>query len=147
MIRSFPCSLSLDLSNGYLDWASENLTLNGFHTDLHRLERADCLQWLRTADTGPFDLIFLDPPTFSNSKRMEGVLDIQRDHPELIERCMQRLAPGGLLVFSCNAQRFRLEPQVESRWAVSDVSPQTLPFDFARNPRIHRCFEIQARPA
>jgi 23S rRNA (guanine2445-N2)-methyltransferase / 23S rRNA (guanine2069-N7)-methyltransferase len=60
---------------------------------------------------------------------------------------MQRLAPGGLLVFSCNAQRFRLEPQVESRWAVSDVSTQTLPFDFARNPRIHRCFEIQARPA
>jgi 23S rRNA (guanine2445-N2)-methyltransferase / 23S rRNA (guanine2069-N7)-methyltransferase len=140
-------TLSLDLSNGYLDWASENLTLNGFHTDLHRLERADCREWLRSAAPEPFDLIFLDPPTFSNSKRMQGVLDIQRDHPELIERCMQRLAPGGLLLFSCNAQRFRLEPQVESRWAIADVSSQTLPFDFARNPRIHRCFEIQARPA
>jgi 23S rRNA (guanine2445-N2)-methyltransferase / 23S rRNA (guanine2069-N7)-methyltransferase len=75
------------------------------------------------------------------------VLDIQRDHLALIERCMQRLAPGGLLVFACNAQRFRLDEEVGRRWLVQDISAQTLPFDFARNPRIHRCFEIRALPA
>ena len=91
-----------------------------------------------------FDLIFLDPPTFSNSKRMQGVLDVQRDHPELIDLCMRLLAPGGLLVFSTNAQRFRPDRQSQQRWQVTDISAQTLPFDFERNPRIHRCFEISA---
>jgi 23S rRNA (guanine2445-N2)-methyltransferase / 23S rRNA (guanine2069-N7)-methyltransferase len=73
---------------------------------------------------------------------MEGVLDIQRDHMLLIEQCMQRLAPAGLLVFACNAQRFRLDEQLRLRWQVEDVSALTLPFDFVRNPRIHRCYEI-----
>jgi len=77
---------------------------------------------------------------------MQGVLDIQRDHVELIGQCMQRLTAGGLLVFACNAQRFRLDAQVEQRWWLRDVSAETLPFDFARNPRIHRCFEIRQRP-
>ncbi len=137
-------SLSLDLSNRYLDWAQENLALNGFNGQAHRLERADCREWLRQAPAQTYELIFLDPPTFSNSKRMQGVLDIQRDHVELIGQCMQRLSPGGLLVFSCNAQRFRLDEEVGRRWRVRDVSAQTLPFDFARNPRVHRCFEISA---
>jgi 23S rRNA (guanine2445-N2)-methyltransferase / 23S rRNA (guanine2069-N7)-methyltransferase len=135
-------SLSLDLSNRYLDWAQENLALNGLNAQAHRLERADCREWLRQAPAQVYELIFLDPPTFSNSKRMQGVLDIQRDHVELIGQCMQRLSPGGLLVFSCNAQRFRLDEEVGRRWQVRDVSAQTLPFDFARNPRVHRCFEI-----
>ena len=150
-------TLSLDLSNGYLDWAAQNFALNGLDRAQHRLERADCREWLRAAaaqaanagmagaGVAPFDLIFLDPPTFSNSKRMQGVLDIQRDHPALIEECMRLLGPQGKLVFSTNAQRFRLEAQVLERWTVSDVSAQTRPFDFARNPRIHRCFEITAR--
>jgi 23S rRNA (guanine2445-N2)-methyltransferase / 23S rRNA (guanine2069-N7)-methyltransferase len=137
-------SLSLDLSNRYLDWAQENLALNALNPRVHRLERADCREWLRQTPAETFELIFLDPPTFSNSKRMQGVLDIQRDHLELIGQCMQRLSPGGLLVFSCNAQRFRLDEQVGRQWQVRDVSAQTLPFDFARNPRVHRCFEISA---
>jgi len=137
-------SLSIDLSNRYLEWAEQNYVLNGLDGAHHRLERADCREWLRAAAEGQFELIFLDPPTFSNSKRMQGVLDIQRDHLALIERCMQRLAPGGLLVFACNAQRFRLDEEVGRRWLVQDISAQTLPFDFARNPRIHRCFEIRA---
>jgi 23S rRNA (guanine2445-N2)-methyltransferase / 23S rRNA (guanine2069-N7)-methyltransferase len=136
-------SLSLDLSNSYLDWAAENFKLNSVPPSSHQLERADCNDWLRSANQ-QFDLIFLDPPTFSNSKRMHGVLDIQRDHPELIGHCMRLLAPAGLLVFSTNAQRFKLDPAVEKRWQVADVSAKTLPFDFARNPRIHRCFEITA---
>jgi 23S rRNA (guanine2445-N2)-methyltransferase / 23S rRNA (guanine2069-N7)-methyltransferase len=136
-------SLSLDLSNRYLDWAAENFRLNGLARAEHRLERADCLEWLQTARE-QFDLIFLDPPTFSNSKRMQGVLDVQRDHPGLIDQCMRLLSVGGRLLFSTNAQRFRLDPQVQQRWSVLDTSAQTLPFDFARNPRIHRSFEIRS---
>jgi 23S rRNA (guanine2445-N2)-methyltransferase / 23S rRNA (guanine2069-N7)-methyltransferase len=75
---------------------------------------------------------------------MHGVLDVQRDHPELIGQCMRLLAPGGLLLFSTNAQRFRPDAAVEQQWQVRDISAQTLPFDFERNPRIHRCFEISA---
>jgi 23S rRNA (guanine2445-N2)-methyltransferase / 23S rRNA (guanine2069-N7)-methyltransferase len=137
-------SLSLDLSNSYLDWAAENFKLNAMNAGDHRLERADCREWLRQAQQS-FDLIFLDPPTFSNSKRMQGVLDVQRDHVELIEQSMRLLRPKGTLVFSTNAQRFKLEPQVQERWTVSDISARTLPFDFVRNPRIHRSFEIVAR--
>jgi 23S rRNA (guanine2445-N2)-methyltransferase / 23S rRNA (guanine2069-N7)-methyltransferase len=136
-------SLSIDLSDRYLAWAEHNYALNGLDLGSHRLERADCREWLQGAAAEQFELIFLDPPTFSNSKRMQGVLDLQRDHVGLIESCLRRLAPSGLLLFACNAQRFRLDPQVEQRWQVRDVSAQTLPFDFARNPRIHRCFEIR----
>jgi len=139
-------SLSLDLSNRYLDWAAQNYALNAMDPAHHRLERADCREWLSAPDPAQYDLIFLDPPTFSNSKRMQGVLDIQRDHMGLIEQCMRRLATGGLLVFACNAQRFRLDEEAGRRWSVADISAQTLPFDFARNPRIRRCFQISARP-
>jgi 23S rRNA (guanine2445-N2)-methyltransferase / 23S rRNA (guanine2069-N7)-methyltransferase len=137
-------SLSLDLSNNYLDWAAENFRLNALQREQHRLERVDCREWLSSASE-QFELIFLNPPTFSNSKRMQGVLDIQRDHPLLIDQCMRLLAPGGRLVFSTNAQRFRLESELAQRWHVADVSGSTLPFDFARNPRIHRCFEVTKR--
>jgi 23S rRNA (guanine2445-N2)-methyltransferase / 23S rRNA (guanine2069-N7)-methyltransferase len=143
-------TVSVDLSNSYLDWAAANFKLNGLDPAQHRLQRADCREWLReaaqqaAAGTPAFDLIFLDPPTFSNSKRMQGVLDVQRDHPELIGLCMQLLAPGGLLLFSTNAQRFRLDLEMAQRWQVADISAQTLPFDFERNRRIHRCFEISA---
>ncbi|MGH8206051.1 MAG: bifunctional 23S rRNA (guanine(2069)-N(7))-methyltransferase RlmK/23S rRNA (guanine(2445)-N(2))-methyltransferase RlmL, partial [Steroidobacteraceae bacterium] len=128
----------------YLDWAAENFKLNGLHAEQHRLLRADCREWLRTAGDAqePFDVIFLDPPTFSNSKRMQGVLDLQRDHAQLIDDCMKLLAGSGLLLFSTNAQRLRLEPRVAAQWQVADVSRATLPFDFERNPRIHQCFEI-----
>ena len=153
-------SLSIDLSNHYLQWAEENFRLNGLDGSRHRLERADCLEWLRVAAAAAaaaagagaaarsrplFELIFLDPPTFSNSKRMQGVLDVQRDHPELIERCMQLLSPHGQLIFSTNAQRFKLAESIAEGWRVNDLSRLTLPFDFARNPRIHRCFEIRRR--
>ena len=139
-------SLSLDLSNRYLDWAARNFALNGLDPARHRLERADCRAWLQGDPGGMvFDLIFLDPPTFSNSKSMTGVLDVQRDHPELIAACMRRLAAGGSLVFSTNAQRFRLEPAVSEQWLVEDLSAATLPFDFARHPRIHRCYQITRR--
>jgi 23S rRNA (guanine2445-N2)-methyltransferase / 23S rRNA (guanine2069-N7)-methyltransferase len=144
-------SLSVDLSRTYLDWAERNLGLNGLATRDHRLVQADCRDWLADAGRGlekfrdHYDLIFLDPPTFSNSKRMAGVLDIARDHSALIDACMNVLAPGGLLVFSTNAQKFKLDPAVSERYDVRDITAATLPRDFARNPRIHRCYDITRR--
>ena len=139
-------SVSVDLSNTYLDWAAQNLRLNGLDTARHQLLRADCREWLREAaqSRDRYELIFLDPPTFSNSKRMAGVLDIQRDHVALIDDCLRLLAPGGLLVFSTNAQQFRLDAALAQRCAVQDISAATIPFDFRRNARIHRCYEIRA---
>jgi 23S rRNA (guanine2445-N2)-methyltransferase / 23S rRNA (guanine2069-N7)-methyltransferase len=140
---------SVDMSRTYLDWAQRNLALNtgAVKTREHEFVQADCLEWLRDGARARerYDLVFLDPPTFSNSKRMEGVLDIERDHPALIDACARLLAPGGLLIFSTNAQRFRLDPALLQRHDVRDISAATLPRDFERNPRIHHCFEI--RPA
>ncbi|MBV8402921.1 MAG: bifunctional 23S rRNA (guanine(2069)-N(7))-methyltransferase RlmK/23S rRNA (guanine(2445)-N(2))-methyltransferase RlmL [Gammaproteobacteria bacterium] len=138
---------SVDLSATYLAWARENLAGNGFSGGQHRFVQADCRLWLEEAVRAParFDLIFLDPPTFSNSKRMEGVLDIARDHAALIDACARLLEPGGLIFFSTNAQRFRLAAGLEERYEVRDISAATLPLDFARNPRIHRCYEVRPR--
>ena len=136
---------SVDLSNTYLDWAHENLLLNGFGDPRHELYRADCLQWLEEQEAaGPrFDLIFVDPPTFSNSKRMEGVLDVQRDHVGMIRRSLKLLRPSGRLVFSTNYTRFKLDAQALADLSIEDISAQTIPKDFERNARIHRCFVIR----
>jgi 23S rRNA (guanine2445-N2)-methyltransferase / 23S rRNA (guanine2069-N7)-methyltransferase len=137
-------STSVDLSHTYLNWAGQNLALNGLEDPKHALVRADCREWLATArqKRERFDLVFLDPPTFSNSKRMQSVLDIRRDHAALADACAPILAPGGLLVFSTNAQRFTLDATLRERFTVEDISAQTLPLDFERNPKIHRCFEL-----
>ena len=136
---------SVDLSNTYLDWAQRNLVLNGLAAPAHIFVQADCREWLGDAAAAGarYDLVFLDPPTFSNSSRMEGVLDIERDHAALIDGCVRLLADGGLLVFSTNAQRFRLDPSLAERHDIRDISAATLPLDFARNPRIHRCYEVR----
>ncbi|MEO7775174.1 MAG: bifunctional 23S rRNA (guanine(2069)-N(7))-methyltransferase RlmK/23S rRNA (guanine(2445)-N(2))-methyltransferase RlmL [Steroidobacteraceae bacterium] len=137
-------TLSIDLSHTYNDWTLANLELNGLRGERNVVLRADCREWLTSQPREPaFDLIFLDPPTFSNSKRMEGVLDLQRDHHELIEACMGLLSRDGLLVFSTNAQRFKLESQLLERFAVRDITRSSIPFDFERNPRIHTCFELR----
>lgn len=138
-------SLSIDLSATYLDWAARNFRANALLRDTHELLQADCGEWLSNATPASWDLIFLDPPTFSNSKRMQGVLDTQRDHMLLLERCMRLLAPGGQLLFSTNAQRFQLDAAANDRWAVKDISAATIPFDFKRNPRIHRAYELRKR--
>lgn len=134
---------SVDLSATYLDWAGRNLALNGCGGDAHRLVRADCLAWLEHA-RGRYGLIFLDPPTFSNSKRMSGTLDVQRDHVTLIRRAVALLEPGGELIFSNNHRRFRLDTAALADLAIEDISASTIPPDFARNPRIHRCWRITA---
>jgi 23S rRNA (guanine2445-N2)-methyltransferase / 23S rRNA (guanine2069-N7)-methyltransferase len=138
-------STSVDLSNTYLDWAHENLILNGFGDPKHELYRADCLQWLESQSVwGPrFDLIFVDPPTFSNSKRMEGILDVQRDHVGMIRRSLKLLRPGGRLVFSTNFTRFKLDAESLAELSIEDITEQTIPKDFERHTRIHRCFVVR----
>jgi 23S rRNA (guanine2445-N2)-methyltransferase / 23S rRNA (guanine2069-N7)-methyltransferase len=135
----------VDLSNTYLDWAHENLLLNGFPGNNHELYRADCLQWLEEQEPrGPrFDLIFVDPPTFSNSKRMEGVLDVQRDHVGIIRRSLKLLRPSGRLVFSTNYTRFKLDSDALADLAIEDISAASIPKDFERHARIHHGFVIR----
>ncbi|HEU4664453.1 MAG TPA: bifunctional 23S rRNA (guanine(2069)-N(7))-methyltransferase RlmK/23S rRNA (guanine(2445)-N(2))-methyltransferase RlmL, partial [Dokdonella sp.] len=132
---------SVDLSATYLEWAARNFTLNDHAGPRHRLVQADVLAWLRH-DRGRYDLVFVDPPTFSNSKRADD-FDVQRDHAELLRLVGDRLAPDGLIVFSNNLRRFALDPAVAERFDVRDITASTIPFDFARNPRIHVCYELR----
>jgi 23S rRNA (guanine2445-N2)-methyltransferase / 23S rRNA (guanine2069-N7)-methyltransferase len=134
---------SVDLSSTYLEWAARNFTLNGFGGPAHRLVQADVLEWLRH-DRGEYDLIFVDPPTFSNSKRADD-FDVQRDHAALLASCGERLAPKGLIVFSNNSRRFVLDDALLSTFDVKDITVSTIPPDFARNARIHRCYELRRR--
>ena len=143
-------SVSVDLSNRYCRWAEENLALNGADAAAHRVVRADVTGWLdATADEAPFDLILLDPPTFSNSTDTEDDWNVQRDHVEAIGRCLARLAPGGLLVFSNNFRRFRLDPALadgrlgDIRLRVEERTRWSIGRDFARSPRIHRAWFIE----
>jgi len=135
---------SVDMSRTYLDWARRNLEQNGYGDPRrHRLLQEDVLAWLEQAPTERYELIFLDPPTVSRSKRMAGEFDLQRDHVGLIRATLMRLAPGGLLVFSNNFRKFRLDTAGLADLDVQDVTATTIPKDFARNPRIHQCFEIR----
>ncbi len=136
-------SLSLDMSKTYLGWAADNYKENQVDSSRHLLQQADCLAWLKGPVEEQYDLVFLDPPSFSNSKRMEGVLDIQRDQDMLVDACMQRLAPGGTLVFSNNLRKFKLSPELESRYRVTNFTAQSIDRDFERNAKIHQCWLIQ----
>lgn len=132
---------SVDLSNTYLEWGQRNFYLNNIDCKRHHFIQADCLTWL--AETrAQYDVIFLDPPTFSNSKRMEGTLDIQRDHVELIKLTMRHLAPDGILYFSNNYRRFKLDHEALAEYSIQDISQRCLPEDFARRPNIHHCWRI-----
>jgi len=134
---------TVDMSRTYLDWARRNLELNGFGGRQHVLLQADALEWIAGAPAGGWDLIFLDPPTFSNSKRMSGTLDVQRDHVTLLRGAARLLAPGGVLVFSTNFTRFDMDASSLGGLTVEDISRATIPRDFERNARIHRCFLIR----
>ncbi|MGC1183184.1 bifunctional 23S rRNA (guanine(2069)-N(7))-methyltransferase RlmK/23S rRNA (guanine(2445)-N(2))-methyltransferase RlmL [Legionella sp.] len=132
---------NVDLSNTYLLWAKDNFSLNRLDLGRHQFVQYDCREWLRiTRDR--FDVIFLDPPSFSNSKRMTDTLDIQRDHPVLIKAAMRLLNPGGVLYFSTNFRQFKLDPELTMKYSVQDISMQTIDQDFKRNSKIHYCFKI-----
>ena len=138
---------TVDMSNTYLDWARDNMALNGFISDNHHYIRANCLEWLQTAQQEPdrYGLIFLDPPTFSNSSRMDGVFDIQRDHVSLINMSANLLTDDGALIFSTNRRDFKMNSEQFSQFDIKDISRATLPKDFERNAKIHYCWSISRR--
>jgi 23S rRNA (guanine2445-N2)-methyltransferase / 23S rRNA (guanine2069-N7)-methyltransferase len=135
---------TVDMSATYLDWARRNMALNGFGEGRgHRFVRADCLDWLANAGRERYGLIFLDPPTFSNSKRMGGrTFDVQRDHVALLRAATRFLTPPGVLLFSSNFRHFRMDRAALADCTVEDLTAATLPPDFQRNRRIHTCWRI-----
>jgi len=134
---------NVDLSQTYLDWTARNLAINGFDLTRNKLVRDDAVAYLQN-HSAMFDLIFVDPPTFSNSKRAQD-FDVQRDHVALLKLCGQRLFPGGMILFSNNFRRFKLDETALAEFTIRDISAATVPYDFERNPRIHRSWELQHR--
>ncbi|MFQ1446586.1 bifunctional 23S rRNA (guanine(2069)-N(7))-methyltransferase RlmK/23S rRNA (guanine(2445)-N(2))-methyltransferase RlmL [Klebsiella pneumoniae] len=136
---------TVDMSRTYLEWAERNLRLNGLTGRAHRLMQADVLGWLRES-TEQFDLIFIDPPTFSNSKRMEDAFDVQRDHIRLMTDLKRLLRKGGTIMFSNNKRGFRMDHDGLAALGLKaqEISQKTLSQDFARNRQIHNCWLITA---
>lgn len=133
---------TVDLSATYLAWAQRNMALNGLAEGRHHFDQADCMSWLQE-NRYEFDLVFIDPPTFSNSKRTPDVFDVQRDHVRLIHLAMASLHKGGVLYFSNNFRKFKLDTEALAAFSIEDISPETIGFDFERNPNIHRCWKIR----
>lgn len=132
---------SVDLSSTYLAWAEENLKLNQLDgRGTHRFIKKDVMEFLRN-ETRQYDLIVLDPPTFSNSKNMAETLDVQRDHVWLIDRCMKILSPEGVLLFSNNYQKFKLDLALSTRHRIQDITSSTIPSDHKKN--CHQAFLIR----
>ncbi|NWK78427.1 class I SAM-dependent methyltransferase [Aquitalea sp. LB_tupeE] len=139
-------SETVDMSNTYQEWSRRNFELNGLDLARHQLVRADVFQYLEQAvDEGKqFDLIVMDPPTFSNSKKMQDILDVQRDHVWLIDYAMALLAPGGTLYFSNNLRSFVLDERLAEDYHIRDISVQSVPEDF-RNRKIHQCYQLKKK--
>jgi 23S rRNA (cytosine1962-C5)-methyltransferase len=122
---------SIDLSKTYLKWANDNLIINDLYDpSRHHFVHADVLQYLDDLKMNSYDIIILDPPTFSNSKRMESFLDIQQDHVELINKCVLLLRPGGIIYFSTNYRKFQLQEKEITATSIQDITKATTPFDF-----------------
>jgi 23S rRNA G2069 N7-methylase RlmK/C1962 C5-methylase RlmI len=135
-------TVTVDLSNTYLDWAQRNMTLNGLAGPRHEFVRDDAMGFLRSRGRrAMFDLAVVDPPTFSNSKKLDEFFDIQRDHVELLNRLMELMSPGGIVLFSTNFRRFKLAEAELHGVTVREISRQTVPPEF-RNRRIHRCWRL-----
>jgi 23S rRNA (cytosine1962-C5)-methyltransferase len=133
---------SVDLSKTYLQWAEENMRLNNFYDEAkHHFVHADVKQYLDALNPSSFDLVIMDPPTFSNSKRMKDFLDIQRDHPDLLNKTLQALAPGGIIYFSTNYSKFQLDKELITASDVKDITRATTPFDF-EGKLFRYCFKI-----
>lgn len=137
-------SVSVDLSSTYLDWAEANFELNAIQGAAHQLVKADVMEWLGNCRQ-QYDLVFCDPPTFSNSASAED-FDVQKDHVALLRAIMNVMAPGGTCYFSNNFRKFKLDLEALSAFAVvEDISAQTIDLDFERNPKIHRCWKLRKR--
>ncbi|MEM6544116.1 MAG: bifunctional 23S rRNA (guanine(2069)-N(7))-methyltransferase RlmK/23S rRNA (guanine(2445)-N(2))-methyltransferase RlmL, partial [Pseudomonadota bacterium] len=136
---------SIDLSNTYLRWLEENLAANGLGTQFHRLHRADAMQWLAESED-VYDVIFVDPPSFSNSRKLASDFDVQRDHAALLRSAIERLADDGVVYFSNNLRRFTLDAALCSEFRVEDVTQSTIDVDFKGTSRPpHRCWTLRMR--
>ena len=132
---------SVDMSNTYLGWLRKNLAHNGLAETRHQLVKANCLDWL-TMEEAEFDLILLDPPSFSNSKSMADSFDVQRDHAELVRKAMARLRPQGVLYFSNNRRGFKLDADLQLDFDCQDITASTIDPDFQRKQKVHCCWKI-----
>ncbi|WP_432772684.1 bifunctional 23S rRNA (guanine(2069)-N(7))-methyltransferase RlmK/23S rRNA (guanine(2445)-N(2))-methyltransferase RlmL [Francisella salimarina] len=133
---------SVDMSNTYLEWGKNNFELNNLDIKKHNFIQADCISWLKS-NSEKFDVIFLDPPTFSNSKRMDDILDIQRDHELLINLAMDSLKKDGVLYFSNNYRRFKMSSEIIAKFDCENIDKKCLSRDFLSNKNIHNCWEIK----
>jgi len=146
-------TLSIDMSKTYLNWAKENFEINALDFKTNVFEQADCITWLEKAARNKeyinyFDLIFIDPPTFSNSKRMDDVFDVQRDHIKILTHALTLLSKKGLIIFSTNYRGFKLDIDslmkiISSNVDITEITKSTIPFDFQRNKKIHACWELR----
>ena len=142
-LQGAKATTTVDMSNTYLNWAEQNLELNEIPLRNHRLFQADCLQWLAECRER-FEVIFVDPPTFSNSKRMNESWDVQRDHIKLMSQLKRILTQDGTIIFSNNKRGFKMDMEglAELGLKAENISKKTLPLDFERNPHIHNCWVV-----
>ncbi len=135
---------SVDMSNTYTAWGRDNFLANGISLKNHPIVRADCLKFLddEIRSSARYDLIVIDPPTISRSKKMDQMFDIQVDYVFLIERALKLLAPGGTIFFSTNSRKFALDESLFQECKFQEISKKTLPIDF-HDPKIHRCWRIE----
>ena len=131
---------SVDMSNTYLQWSRRNFLLNEMRFEDHKFIQTDIVAWLKEPVEESWDIIILDPPSFSNSKRMEDVLDIERDHPDLIKKCMKRLSTNGVLYFSTNKRKFKLSDSLS--YFSKEITHWTTPLDF-KETNIHKAWEFR----
>ena len=134
---------SVDTSSTYLDWGKKNFQLNEIDIKNHSFEREDCIKFLQSTKQ-KYDLIFIDPPTFSNSKSRDDIFDVQRDHRILLILASGCLAKGGSIIFSTNYRKFQLDESLSQQFEIKDITQESISFDFERNSRIHRCFFLSA---
>lgn len=133
---------SIDLSNTYIDWALQNFKVNDLYdAQKHQFIRADVLQQINNLPANHYDLVVLDPPTFSNSKMMKTFFDVQQHHADLINRVLRTMSPGGILYFSTNFTKFQLDDQSIKAGEIKDITRQTTPFDFEKKLK-RWCFRI-----
>lgn len=135
-------TVTVDASKTYLDWAKKNIQLNGLYSKNHHYFQSDCREWLKK-DRNMYDIIFLDPPTFSNSKSSRDIFDIQIDYIELLNLCVKILEKDGVLYFSNNYKKFKFDEKLFPKLNIKDISKSTLDEDFLGNPKIHKCWEIR----
>jgi 23S rRNA G2069 N7-methylase RlmK/C1962 C5-methylase RlmI len=133
---------SVDMSNTYTEWGKDNFLLNGLSLKNNEIVRADCLKFL-DYEMGEYDIIVIDPPTISRSKKMEQLFDIQIDYVALITKSLKLLLPGGVIFFSTNSRKFKFEDSLFAGCSIREITDKTLPLDF-HNKKIHRCWKIMS---